>query len=93
LPQLVAAAVGEMWHAANMSFDLCPLLTQGAIDAIEQVWDPSDAAFGQHHLQTGMALERLAQQPIEQADLGVERHEADPDRRRRVVGGADGAGR
>jgi len=37
LPQLVAAAVEEMWHAANMAFDLCPLLTQGAIDAIELV--------------------------------------------------------
>jgi alkylation response protein AidB-like acyl-CoA dehydrogenase len=35
LPQLVAAAIEEMWHAANMAFDLCPLLTQGAIDAIE----------------------------------------------------------
>src|SRR5215470_18074409 len=35
LPQLVATAVEEMWHAANMAFDLCPLLTQGAIDAIE----------------------------------------------------------
>src|SRR5574337_739101 len=30
LPQLVAAAVEEMWHASNMAFDLCPLLTQGA---------------------------------------------------------------
>ncbi|MGE5171439.1 MAG: acyl-CoA dehydrogenase [Rudaea sp.] len=35
LPQLVAAAVEEMWHSSNMAFDLCPLLTQGAIDAIE----------------------------------------------------------
>src|SRR5580704_3000819 len=35
LPQLVATAVEEMWHAANMAFDLCPLLTQGAIEAIE----------------------------------------------------------
>jgi acyl-CoA dehydrogenase len=35
LPQLVAAAVEEMWHAANMAFDLCPLLTQGAIEAID----------------------------------------------------------
>jgi alkylation response protein AidB-like acyl-CoA dehydrogenase len=35
LPQLVAAAVEEMWHAANMAFDLCPLLTQGAIEAIQ----------------------------------------------------------
>ena len=35
LPQLVATAVEEMWHASNMAFDLCPLLTQGAIEAIE----------------------------------------------------------
>ena len=35
LPMSVAAAVQEMWHAANMSFGLCPLLTQGAVDAIE----------------------------------------------------------
>ena len=37
LPQLVATAVEEMWHSSNMAFDLCPLLTQGAIDAIELV--------------------------------------------------------
>ena len=35
LPMSVSAAVQEMWHSANMSFGLCPLLTQGAVDAIE----------------------------------------------------------
>jgi alkylation response protein AidB-like acyl-CoA dehydrogenase len=35
LPQLVQTAVEEMWHAANLAFDLCPLLTQGAVEAIE----------------------------------------------------------
>src|SRR5213080_4863576 len=40
LPQLVATPVEEMWHAANMAFDLCPLLTQGAIDAIELCGTP-----------------------------------------------------
>ena len=40
LPQLVATAVEEMWHAANMAFDLCPLLTQGAIEAIELCGTP-----------------------------------------------------
>jgi len=35
LPMTVAAAVQEMWHSANMSFGLCPLLTQGAVDAID----------------------------------------------------------
>src|SRR5512139_2516800 len=37
LPQLVATAVEEMWHSSNMAFDLCPLLTQGAIEALELV--------------------------------------------------------
>ena len=31
LPKLVATAVEEMLTSANMSFSLCPLLTQGAI--------------------------------------------------------------
>lgn len=35
LPELVATPVGEIWNAANVSFGLCPLLTQGAIHAIE----------------------------------------------------------
>lgn len=35
LPRLVGAAVQEMWHASNMSFGLCPMLTQGAAEAIE----------------------------------------------------------
>jgi len=36
LPWLVSTAVQEMWHASNMAFGLCPLLTQGAIEAIER---------------------------------------------------------
>jgi acyl-CoA dehydrogenase len=35
MPQVVAAAVDEMWNAANMAFELCPMLTGGAIEAIE----------------------------------------------------------
>lgn len=36
LPQGLAMAVGEMWNGANMAFALCPLLTQGAVEAIDQ---------------------------------------------------------
>jgi 3-(methylthio)propanoyl-CoA dehydrogenase len=36
MPQLVAAAIDEMWNAANMAFELCPMLTGGAIEAIER---------------------------------------------------------
>jgi len=35
LPFLVHSAVAEMWYASNMAFALCPLLTSGAIEAIE----------------------------------------------------------
>ena len=34
LPRLVAAAVDEMWQSANLAFGLCPLLTRGAIEAL-----------------------------------------------------------
>lgn len=35
LPKLLGSAVQEMWMAANLSFSLCPLLTSGAIEALE----------------------------------------------------------
>ncbi|MEL6372765.1 MAG: acyl-CoA dehydrogenase [Pseudomonadota bacterium] len=34
LPETVAMAACEIWNAANLSFGLCPLLTQGAIGAL-----------------------------------------------------------
>lgn len=34
LSKLVAASVSEMWNSANLAFALCPMLTQGAADAI-----------------------------------------------------------
>jgi alkylation response protein AidB-like acyl-CoA dehydrogenase len=37
LPHLMATPVEEMWGAANLAFKLCPMLTQGAIEAIEYV--------------------------------------------------------
>lgn len=35
LPEVLATATNEMWHGASMSFALCPMLTAGAIHAIE----------------------------------------------------------
>jgi alkylation response protein AidB-like acyl-CoA dehydrogenase len=35
MPHLVAAAIDEMWNASNLAFGLCPMLTGGAIEAIE----------------------------------------------------------
>ncbi len=35
LPSSVAMAVSEIWSSANLALGMCPLLTNGAIDAIE----------------------------------------------------------
>ncbi len=36
LPVLLGTAVNEIWHSANMAFALCPMLSQGAVEAISQ---------------------------------------------------------
>ncbi len=36
MPKLIATAAEEVWQSANLSFSLCPLLTHGAVDALEQ---------------------------------------------------------
>ena len=35
LPRIVSTLVEEMWNGANIAFTLCPMLTRGAIEAIE----------------------------------------------------------
>ncbi|MFT4677168.1 MAG: alkylation response protein AidB-like acyl-CoA dehydrogenase [Patiriisocius sp.] len=35
LPETVGIATMEMWSAANVSFALCPMLSQGAIEAVQ----------------------------------------------------------
>ncbi|QJR10809.1 3-methylmercaptopropionyl-CoA dehydrogenase [Usitatibacter rugosus] len=37
LPHMIATPVEEMWGSANLAFKLCPMLTQGAIEAIAHV--------------------------------------------------------
>ena len=34
LPNVLGTAVNELWHSANMAFALCPMLTQGSIEAL-----------------------------------------------------------
>jgi acyl-CoA dehydrogenase len=34
LPGIISMAACEIWNSANLAFGLCPLLTQGAIDAL-----------------------------------------------------------
>jgi len=41
LPILLGTAIEEMWHASNLAFNLCAMLTQGAIEAIELAGSPA----------------------------------------------------
>lgn len=41
LPWALAFAVQEMWQGANMSFGLCPLLNQGAVEALSAHGSPA----------------------------------------------------
>ncbi|PPC79370.1 acyl-CoA dehydrogenase [Pokkaliibacter plantistimulans] len=34
LPAVLGTAVNEIWHSANMAFALCPMLCQGAVEAL-----------------------------------------------------------
>lgn len=40
LPWAIGVAAQEMWNAANMSFALCPLLTQGAVELLQDHGSP-----------------------------------------------------
>jgi 3-(methylthio)propanoyl-CoA dehydrogenase len=81
LPQLVAAAVEEMWHAANMAFDLCPLLTQGAIDAIELVGTDDQKSRYLPHMVSGEWTGTMnLTEPQAGSDLAAVRMRAEPQR-------------
>src|SRR5690606_30708880 len=41
LPQVVGAACGEVFNAASLSFALCPMLTNGAIEALLVAGSPA----------------------------------------------------
>jgi alkylation response protein AidB-like acyl-CoA dehydrogenase len=45
LPWAIAFPVQEMWQAANMSFGLCPLLNQGAVEAISSHGSPDQKQY------------------------------------------------
>ena len=40
-PQVLATAVQELWASANLAFKLCPMLTHGAVHALELSGSPA----------------------------------------------------
>ena len=88
LPKLVATAVEEMFTAANMSFSLCPLLTQGAIHALELCGSDAlkDIYLGKMIEGTWTGTMNLTE-PQAGSDLALVRTKAVPDGERyRITG-------
>ena len=44
VPRVLATAVGEFWGSANLAFKLCPMLTHGAVHALELCGSPAAEA-------------------------------------------------
>ena len=40
LPWLIATGLFDLWHASNMAFALCPMLTQAAVEAVSRYGSP-----------------------------------------------------
>ena len=78
-PWLVAIVMQEMLAAANMSFSLCPLLTQGAIEMLTQHGSAAQKATYAEKMVTGeWAGTMNLTEPQAGSDLGAVRAKAVP---------------
>ncbi|MED5407727.1 MAG: acyl-CoA dehydrogenase [Pseudomonadota bacterium] len=79
LPRVVGTAVQEMWDASNMSFGLCPLLTQSASEAIWQCGSDEQKRVYLPKLVSGeWAGTMNLTEPQAGSDLSAVRTRADP---------------
>lgn len=67
LPKTLATAVMENWQSANMAFSLCPLLTQGAVEALAH---HADSALQQVFLAKMISGEWAATMNLTEPDAG-----------------------
>jgi alkylation response protein AidB-like acyl-CoA dehydrogenase len=79
LPWLIAFPLQEMWQGANMSFGLCPLLNQGAIEAIESHGSPEQKEYYLEKLISGEWTGTMnLTEPKAGSDLSAIRSKAEP---------------
>ena len=80
LPRTLALGVFEMVHGANMAFGLCPMLTQGAIEALTAHGTERQKRFYLPHLISGEWTGTMnLTEPQAGSDLGALRTRAQPD--------------
>lgn len=79
LPKLIGASVGEMQNSANMSFALCPLLTDGAIEALITAGSDSLKATYLENMVSGKWTGSMnLTEPQAGSDLAAVRSRAEP---------------
>ena len=89
LPRVLSALVEEMWNGANVAFALCPMLTRGAIDAIELRGSPAQRELYLQKMVSGEWTGFMyLTEPQAGSDLSAVRTRAEPtgDGRYRVTG-------
>jgi len=80
LPWTVATAVSEMWHSANMSFGLCPLLTQAGIELLLKFGTEEQQATYLEKLTTGEWTGTMClTEPQAGTDVGALKTKAEPE--------------
>ncbi|MDO8607253.1 MAG: acyl-CoA dehydrogenase [Phaeospirillum sp.] len=80
LPNVLNTAVHEMWQAANMAFTLCPMLTQGAVNAIRLYGSAGQKAFYLPKMVSGEWTGTMnLTEPQAGSDLSAVRSKAVPD--------------
>ncbi|MDP9901410.1 acyl-CoA dehydrogenase [Variovorax ginsengisoli] len=79
LPKTIGAACGEMLNSANMSFALCPLLSDGAIEALLTAGSDELKAVYLEKLVSGQWTGTMnLTEPQAGSDLGLVRSRAEP---------------
>ncbi|MDA8259373.1 MAG: acyl-CoA dehydrogenase [Betaproteobacteria bacterium] len=79
LPKVVSAAVQEMWKSSNMAFSLCPLLTLGAIEALELAGNEQQKAMYLPNMISGKWTGTMnITEPQAGSDLAAIRSRAEP---------------
>ena len=79
LPKTIGAACGEILNSANMSFALCPLLTDGAIEALLTAGSDELKAIYLHKLVSGEWTGTMnLTEPQAGSDLSMVRSRAEP---------------
>jgi alkylation response protein AidB-like acyl-CoA dehydrogenase len=80
LPWLLNTAVAEMWNAANLTFQLCPLLTQAGIEALVHHGTPEQKRLYLPRLVSGEWTGAMClTEPQAGSDVGALRTRAEPE--------------